>query len=291
MSGYRGRFAPSPSGPLHFGSLVAALASWLAARAAGGEWRVRIEDVDRARTIDGASARILATLAAFGLEHDGPIVRQSERSELYEVALARLRDDGVAYRCACSRSDLAAVGGLHPPSCLRPWTQGDAGAWRVRVGDASIDFDDRVFGPVRQDLRREVGDFVVRRVDGDHAYQLAVVVDDAEQGITEVVRGADLLDSTPRQILLRRHLGLAETSWLHVPLVLDAEGRKLSKSAGDRPIDDDDPLPALRAALAFLGQVAPSQGSVARVLDAAVRTFDVRRITARRPAHAAMQKD
>ena len=291
MSGYRGRFAPSPSGPLHFGSLVAALASWLAARSVGGEWLVRIEDVDRARTVDGASARILTTLQAFGLEHDGPIVRQSERSDLYDAALTRLRDAGAAFACACSRADLVTAGGLHPPACLRQPGVGTATAWRMRAGDASIGFDDRVFGHVVQDLRREVGDFVVRRADGDHAYQLAVVVDDAEQGITDVVRGADLLDSTPRQILLRRALGLADTTWMHVPLVLDANGRKLSKSDRDRAIDDADPLPALREALAFLGQSIPPQGSVSGVVDAAARAFEVDRIIPRRHAHAAMQKD
>ena len=291
MSAYRGRFAPSPSGPLHFGSLVAALASWLVARAAGGEWLVRIEDVDRARTLDGASRRIIATLRAFGLEPDGPIVRQSERSDLYEAALTRLRDSGVAYACACSRADLVAVGGIHPPTCVRRWEPGVAGAWRIRVGTTSIGFDDRVFGHTRQDLRRDVGDFVVQRVGGDPAYQLAVVVDDAEQGITDVVRGADLLDSTPRQILLRRFLGLSGTTWMHVPLVLDAQGRKLSKSEGGRAIDDADPLPALREALAFLGQTIPARGTVSRILDAAVRAFDLQRITPHRHAHAAMQKD
>ncbi len=296
MKAYRGRFAPSPTGPLHFGSLVAALASWLAARAAGGRWLVRIEDVDRARTVAGAEARILASLSAHALEADEAPIRQSGRGDSYAAALARLRDDGLAYPCACSRSDLAAVGGIHPAQCLRPPAAGAAHAWRVRVPDATIGFVDRVHGPFAQDLRRDVGDFVVRRIDGDWAYQLAVVVDDAAQGITDVVRGADLLDSTPRQILLRRLLGLPETTWTHVPLVLDASGHKLSKAEGARALDDTDPLPALREALAFLGQAVPADRNVPRFLAAAARAFDSTRMVAQRdPAdatrRAAMRKD
>ncbi len=296
MKAYRGRFAPSPTGPLHFGSLVAALASWLAARVANGHWLIRIEDVDRARTVAGAEARILASLRAHGLEADEPPIRQSSRGDAYSAALVRLRDDGLAYPCACSRSDLAAFGGIHPRQCPRPHAPGAAHAWRVRVPDATIAFVDRVHGPFAQDLHREVGDFVVRRIDGDWAYQLAVVVDDAAQGITDVVRGADLLDSTPRQILLRRLLGLAETTWMHVPLVLDGSGHKLSKSGGARALDDADPLPALREALAFLDQVVPAERNVSRFLAAAARAFDPacihpQRDPLDRTRRAAMRKD
>ncbi|MBN8482033.1 MAG: tRNA glutamyl-Q(34) synthetase GluQRS, partial [Xanthomonadales bacterium] len=289
-------FAPSPTGPLHFGSLVAALASWLDARAAGGRWLVRIEDVDRARTVEGAEARILASLRAHGLEADEPVIRQSERGATYADALARLRDAGHAYPCACSRSDLAGFDGIHPDHCLQPCAPDAAHAWRVRVPDATIGFVDRVHGPFAQDLRREVGDFVVRRIDGDWAYQLAVVVDDAAQGITDVVRGADLLDSTPRQILLQRLLALPDTNWMHVPLVLDASGHKLSKADAARALDDADPLPALRAALAFLGQAVPAHRVPARLLAAATQAFDPARIRRqsgplRVATRAAMRKD
>ena len=193
MMPYRGRFAPSPTGPLHFGSLVAALASWLRARAAGGTWIVRIEDVDRARSVQGSAAAILATLQAFGLESDEPVVYQSARAELYMAALARLSERGVAYRCACSRADLAASRGIHPAECVRPASDAPRAAWRVRVPDETIRFVDGVYGETAQSMRCEVGDFVVRRVDGDFAYQLAVVVDDAQQRISEVVRGATCL--------------------------------------------------------------------------------------------------
>ena len=291
MNAYRGRFAPSPTGPLHFGSLVAALASWLCARAAGGRWLVRIEDVDRARTMAGAEARILATLSAHGLEPDEPPIRQSDRGDAYAAALARLVREGHAYACACSRADLVASGGVHPRHCLRTVVPTAPHAWRLRVPDRTIAFIDRVHGPVEQALRRDVGDFVVRRVDGDWAYQLAVVVDDAAQGVTDVVRGADLLDSTPRQILLRELLGLPETTWLHVPLVLDRSGQKLSKADGARALDDADPIPALRDALAFLGQVVPTGRELARFLADAVRAFDPVRIAARERPRVAMRKD
>ena len=291
MMPYRGRFAPSPTGPLHFGSLVAALGSWLRARAAGGSWIVRIEDVDHARTVPGSANRIVDTLRACGLESDAPVVHQSQRGALYAAALERLRDSGHAYPCACSRSDLASLRGIHPSSCLRPASEAKRHAWRVRVPDQTIRFDDLVFGKTAQSMRAEVGDFVVRRLDGDFAYQLAVVVDDADQHVSEVVRGADLLDSTPRQILLRRLLGFAETAWLHLPLVLDAQGRKLGKSDHAHPVDAADPLPALRAALRFLGQSVPATPHLGRFLAAAAETFDVTRIPRRDPPHAATQKD
>lgn len=199
---YRGRFAPSPTGPLHFGSLVAALASYLDARAAGGEWILRMEDLDTPRNVAGAAAGIMRTLEQFGLEWDGSVIYQSQRLEVYEAALERLRRDGVAYACSCSRRETG--GGIYAGTCRTGI--GDAGkpvAWRVRVENTRAGFRDRAAGWFEQDLAREVGDFVALRADGLYAYQLAVVVDDAAQGITDVVRGADLLDSTPRQITSR----------------------------------------------------------------------------------------
>ena len=198
---YRGRFAPSPTGPLHLGSLVAALGSWLLARRAGGEWLVRVEDLDPPREVAGAADAQLAALDAFGLHADGPVLRQSERGAVYAQALQRLLDSGDAFECNCSRSDLAAVGGIHR-RCLPDRHRSDP-AIRLQVRDDDVvTFNDAIQGRITQDIAREVGDFVLRRADGPWAYQLAVVVDDAAQGITEVVRGADLLDSTPRQILL-----------------------------------------------------------------------------------------
>ena len=279
----RGRFAPSPTGRLHFGSLVAALGSWLFARSAGGRWLVRMEDVDREREVAGAAAGILATLAAFGLDSDEPVVRQSERTPLYADALARLERAGHAYRCWCSRSDLTPFAGIHPPACpVGPAARRPA--WRLRVGDATPAFEDLVQGAQRQNLAREVGDFVIWRADGACAYQLAVVVDDAAQGIDQVVRGADLLDSTPRQLLLQRRLDLPTPAYAHLPLALGSDGRKLSKHEAVLPVDAGDPLPALRAALRFLGQAPSPGGSVDAVLSAAARAFDARRIPRTAPA-------
>lgn len=250
---YRGRFAPSPTGPLHFGSLLAALGSWLFARRAGGEWLVRIEDLDPPREAPGAADVQLATLSAFGLVSDRPVWRQSERGEHYQAALERLLDADSAFPCRCSRTDLAAVCGIHR-RCA-PGDRRRRPAVRLRVPPGlRVGFDDRVQGRFEQDLSAAVGDFVLRRADGLWAYQLAVVLDDAAQAVTEVVRGADLLDSTPRQILLQRRLGLPTPGYGHLPLVLDAHGRKLSKSSAATPVAAADPLPALRAAWTFLGQ-------------------------------------
>ena len=276
----RGRFAPSPTGPLHFGSLLAAFGSWLHARAAGGTWLVRIEDVDRAREVPGAAASQLRTLAAFGLDHDGEVEYQSHREHLYAAALARLRASGRAFECHCSRGDLAATGGVH--RACRPGARRPDPAVRLRVPDGSREaFEDAVHGHSVQDVARDAGDFVLLRADGYWAYQLAVVVDDAAQGITDVVRGADLLASTPRQLLLQRALDLPRPRYLHLPLVLDADGRKLSKSRAALPVDDADPVPALRAAWAALGQDArllPGAAPLRPVLAAALAGFDARRI-------------
>ena len=276
---YRGRFAPSPTGALHFGSLLAAFGSWLLARHAGGEWWVRIEDLDPPREVPGAAEAQLRTLAAFGLVSDAPVVRQSDRHALYRDALDRLLSSGAAFECHCSRSDLAATGGVHR-RCVAATRHGRMPAVRLRVPDGSVvQFDDAIQGRVRQDVATEVGDFVLRRADGYWAYQLAVVVDDAAQGMTDVVRGADLLDSTPRQILLQRALALPTPRYAHLPLVVDGHGRKLSKSLSSLPVDARDPIPALRAAWRALGQppgvIDDAQG-ITDALDRARAAFDPR---------------
>lgn len=279
-AGYRGRFAPSPTGDLHFGSLLTAFGSWLMARNAGGEWWVRIEDLDPPREVAGAAGRQLAALAAFGLWPDAPVVRQSERHALYQAAVDRLLAADLAFVCHCSRHDLEAAGGVHR-RCIASAPRSDPSI-RLRVEDGTwIGFVDALQGPSAQDVSREVGDFVLRRTDGHWAYQLAVVVDDAAQGITDVVRGADLLASTPRQMVLQRALGLPTPRHAHLPLVLDAEGRKLSKSDAARPVDPRDPVPALRRAWEVLGQdpraLAPLR-ELPAVAAAALGSFDPGRI-------------
>jgi glutamyl-Q tRNA(Asp) synthetase len=260
-----GRFAPSPTGPLHFGSLVAAVASYADARAAGGRWLVRIEDVDEPRSVAGAEEEIVAALARHGFAWDGDIVRQSARTARYERALARLARAGLTYECACSRRDLEAAPLVHgervyPGTCrsgIAPQRVHRAQrSVRVRVRDETVAFVDRLQGPQSQSLREEVGDFVVRRADGLYAYQLAVVVDDAEQGVTSVVRGADLLASTARQIFLQRALDIATPAYLHVPVAIDRHGRKLSKQTRAAPLAGD-PCQALLAAWRFLDQPPP----------------------------------
>lgn len=271
MSGYTGRFAPSPTGPLHAGSLVAALASWLDARAQGGRWLVRIEDVDGPRGVAGADTLILQQLAACGLVPDEPPQWQSQRGARYQQALDALVAAGRAYPCGCTRRDIerawAARGITRPrhgelvyPGTCRDGLHGrPARAWRLRCEHGPVDWHDRRLGMQRQDVQAEVGDFVLRRADGLWAYQLAVVVDDAAQGVTDVVRGEDLADNTPRQILLQRALGLPTPRYLHTPLVRGADGEKLSKRNGARALELADPLAALRAAGAVLGLHA--QGS------------------------------
>jgi glutamyl-Q tRNA(Asp) synthetase len=271
LNGYRGRFAPSPTGPLHAGSLVAALASWLDARAAGGAWLIRIEDIDPPREVAGASAEILRQLAACGMESDEPVLYQSTRDAAYETAFAALRAHGRIYGCACSRKAIeeavaARPGwppGVYPGTCAgRAVPPGEARAWRLRVPAAAVEFVDRAAGAYAQHLARDVGDFVIRRADGLWAYQLAVVVDDAAQGITDVVRGADLLDNTPRQIFLQRALGLPTPRYLHVPLVVDAHGEKLSKQTLAPPVALHDAPGALERAGRHLG--LPRIGATAR---------------------------
>ena len=277
---YCGRFAPSPTGPLHLGSLVAALGSWLIARQAGGRWLVRVEDIDPPREVAGAAAAQLRTLAAMGLNGDGQVLYQSTRGARYGQALDRLLAEGHAFICHCSRAALAAQGGIHR-RCVPGARRADP-AVRLRVPDGSvIAFDDGLHGCVRQDVARQVGDFVLRRADGPWAYQLAVVVDDADQGITEVVRGADLLDSTPRQILLQQRLGLPTPRYVHLPLVLGADGRKLSKSEAALPVDAECPLPAMRAAWRALGQAPEAVATAATpaaFLERALSAFDLGRV-------------
>ena len=273
---YRGRFAPSPTGPLHFGSLVAAVGSCLDARAHGGEWLLRIEDIDETRTVPGAADAILRTLEAFGFAWDGEAVVQSRRHELYDAALARLRLAGDAYPCACSRREIAArtsrksIDGalLYPGTCRTGLGEGQPPrAWRLRVPDREIAFVDRVQGESRQNLAREVGDFVLFRADGQYAYQLAVVVDDAAQGVNAVVRGADLLDSTARQIWLQRCLGLPTPSYAHLPVAVDEAGAKLSKQTLAPAVDAADASATLAAALEFLGHAVPPELRGAPVAD------------------------
>lgn len=279
-SHYRGRFAPSPTGDLHAGSLMAAFASWLLARHAHGTWLVRIEDVDPPREVAGAARRQLDTLEAFGLHPDEPVIRQSQRGVLYQAALDQLLAQGDAFVCHCSRTDLAATGGIHR-HCVAAAPRPDP-AIRLRVPDGTIiEFVDALQGPQRQDVAREVGDFVLRRTEGLWAYQLAVVVDDAAQRITDVVRGADLLDSTARQVLLQRRLGVPTPRYAHLPLLVDAQGRKLSKSDADLPIDPGQPLPALAAIWRALGQppaAIAGPRDVADLLDRARMSFDPSRI-------------
>jgi glutamyl-Q tRNA(Asp) synthetase len=261
---YTGRFAPSPTGPLHAGSLVAALASWLDARAHGGRWLLRIEDVDTPRGVPGADATIVAQLAACGLRPDEAPLNQSARGALYEAALQQLITQGRAYPCGCTRQDIALAlaaaghararhGELVYPGTCRHGLQGQpARAWRFLTQAGTLHWTDRRLGPQSQDVQQQVGDFALRRADGLWAYQLAVVVDDAAQGVSHVVRGQDLADNTARQIQLQAALGLATPRYLHTPLVLGANGEKLSKQNGAAPLDLSDPLAALNAAAAVL---------------------------------------
>jgi glutamyl-Q tRNA(Asp) synthetase len=272
---YRGRFAPSPTGTLHFGSLVAAVGSWLAARHAWGHWLVRVEDIDPPREVPGSAEGILAALDAFGLRADEPVLFQSTRGSAYEAAFEHLRYSGQVFPCWCSRAELAAHGGLHRDgACIGRPDPSRPPAWRLRSPDRTIHWVDDLQGPQAENLREVAGDFVIRRVEGLWAYQLACVVDDGFQGVNHVVRGVDLLDSTARQIYLQELLGLPHPGYLHLPLVLDADGKKLSKSAQALPVDPADPLPALRRALAWLGVDAPEAATPEATLAAALAGFE-----------------
>jgi glutamyl-Q tRNA(Asp) synthetase len=248
---YRGRFAPSPTGPLHFGSLVAALASYLDARAHSGKWLLRIEDIDLPRTVPGAADDILRTLRTFGFQWDEPVIWQSQRTAAYEAALSQLRDAGWAYPCSCSRAE---AGDVYPGTCRSgPKNPGRPLSWRVRDDSG--------------------GDFVIRRSDGLFAYQLAVVVDDAAQQITDVVRGDDLLDSTPRQLHLFRLLGMPAPRYWHIPVVTNDRGEKLSKQTHAPALNVAEPMPELRAALRFLRQPEVNAQSPDELLAAAARVW------------------
>jgi len=290
---YRGRFAPSPTGPLHFGSLVAALGSYLDARAAGGQWLVRIEDLDAPRSSRALAEDMLRTLEAFGFAWDGPVLWQSENVARYESALARLVALDLCYRCRCSRREVqdsalqGVEGPVYPGTCRAlalPATV--PAAVRLRTTALEIAFADRLQGKVSQRLDRDVGDFVLKRRDGLIAYQLAVVVDDAEQGITDVVRGADLLHSTPRQIWVQRQLGLATPRYLHLPVATNASGQKLSKQTLAPALDRGEVLADLGLALAFLGQLPVSARTPAQFLDAAAASWQPTRLPPRLAAHA-----
>ncbi|MBI5752417.1 MAG: tRNA glutamyl-Q(34) synthetase GluQRS [Hydrogenophilales bacterium] len=287
---YRGRFAPSPTGPLHFGSLITALGSYLDAKSQGGEWWLRIDDLDPPRVAPGAIDAILRAMEAYGLAWDGAVQYQRQRGEAYAAALAGLQGLGVVYACACSRREIAdsSIGRpgapVYPGICRAGLAPGKiARALRVDTRGACVDFADRLQGAVMQDLEREAGDFIVQRADGLFAYQLAAVVDDAELGITDIVRGADLLDSTLRQVYLRRLLDLPLPRYLHLPVAVNALGEKLSKQTLAPPLDMAHPQPALVQALRFLNHAPPQalEGAETReILAWAVQNWSVARIPA-----------
>lgn len=260
---YRGRFAPSPTGPLHFGSLIAAVGSYLEAKTHGGAWLLRMEDIDPPREMPGAADLILRTLESYGFEWDGPVLYQGQRSSAYGAALHRLERAGMLYPCACTRKEIAdsAIAGIegpiYPGTCRNGLHGREARAWRVRTTMERTAFDDAIQGRQEQVLERDIGDFVLKRADGLYAYQLAVVVDDDMQGITHVVRGADLLDSTPRQIWLQCLLGLPTPHYAHLPVALNANGEKLSKQTLATPLDPLRTAPLLWQAMDFLGQQPP----------------------------------
>jgi glutamyl-Q tRNA(Asp) synthetase len=255
---YRGRFAPSPSGPLHFGSLVTALGSYLQARSQQGEWLVRMEDIDPPREQPGAADAILRALEAYHLHWDGPVLYQSSRHDAYEAALAQLDVDHFSFACGCSRKSIAAASNgdaqTYPGTCRNGLPAGVAPrAIRVRVNDRRQSFIDALQGPLESHLQTDVGDFVVRRADGLYAYHLAVVVDDAEQEISEIVRGTDLLSATPPQRYLQQCLGYQHPRYAHLPIAVNQQGQKLSKQTFAQAIDTRHPGPTLVKALGFLG--------------------------------------
>ena len=290
---YVGRFAPSPTGPLHAGSVVAALGSWLDARAHRGRWLLRIEDLDPPREQPGAAASIVDTLGRLGLHWDGEIVVQSTRGAAHAEALGALVARGLAYPCGCTRREIAdsvlhAGGTLarhgelrYPGTCRDGLAHGrTARAWRLRVPDGVVRFEDRRLDPQEQDVASEIGDFVLKRADGLWAYQLAVVVDDAAQGVTDVVRGTDLLGSTGRQIVLARVLGLSSPCWLHVPVVAGPDGDKLSKQNGATAVDASRPLEVLGAAMRHLGLEPPADAPLDAWLAEATARWAARRLRA-----------
>ncbi|WP_372763684.1 tRNA glutamyl-Q(34) synthetase GluQRS [Litorivivens sp.] len=277
---YIGRFAPSPTGPLHIGSLIGALASFLDAKASNGRWLVRMENIDPPREIAGADRRILDTLHHHGLCWDGDVLEQSTRSAAYESALAHLLDTGQAFRCSCSRRQLSQFDGIHRGHCVTPEKTDDC-AIRLRVPDHIWHAHDDLQQPLHQNLQQEVGDFILKRRDGYYAYQLAVVVDDGYQGITHVVRGSDLWVSTPRQRYLQSLLGLPAPRYLHFPVIVGTDGHKLSKQTFAAPVENSRAIDNLLLALHFLNQPLPdSRHSIDSLLLAAIKHWDRQRLPA-----------
>jgi glutamyl-Q tRNA(Asp) synthetase len=285
-SSYVGRFAPSPTGPLHFGSLLGALASFLDARAHRGRWLLRIEDIDPPREVAGASESILDCLRAHGLQWDGDVLHQSTRTAVYRAVCAQLLAAGHAFFCTCSRTDLIDQGGIYSGRCRQCLQQPAVPhAIRLLVDVIDIGFDDRIQGHIKQMLDRDVGDFVIFRKEQLPAYQLAVVIDDAAQGVTHIVRGSDLLDSTPRQLFLQRCLHYPEPSYAHIPVIANAHGQKLSKQTYASALDNRQAVANLRCALEFLGQPLPPptlQQTPSALLDWAIAHWDIQRIPRQR---------
>jgi len=278
---YVGRFAPSPSGPLHFGSLVAALASFLDAKASKGLWLIRMEDLDPAREPSGAADQILATLEKLGLEWDGPVLYQSQRLESYAQALSQLEDLALLYQCRCTRAQIRDIGGVYDNRCRTAQHTNKANATRVAIADCTIQFEDRIQGHQSQDLMRDCGDFVLLRKDGLFAYQLAVVVDDAFQQVTDIVRGIDLLDSTPRQIYLQQQLAYDLPRYAHIPVAVNDLGQKLSKQHFAKALDLKNPAEQIHKGLQFLGQNPDSslrRASPEQVIEWAIEHWDIQTV-------------
>lgn len=296
ITAYRGRFAPSPTGPLHFGSLVAAVGSYLDARSRGGEWLVRIEDLDPPREVPGASSIILQTLENFELYWDGSVVYQSQRDNVYADALEQLQAQQQLFACACSRREIAdsaitgPEGPIYPGTCRQGIPAGrDPRAVRVKVDDRNLRFTDQLQGTIEQNIARDIGDFIVKRADGEYAYQLAVVVDDALQDITHVVRGCDLLLSTTRQIYLQELLGYSTPDYLHLPIAVNAAGKKLSKQTYAEPVDVHATRQVANAVLRFLGQPLPDATqdmTLAELWSSAATTWDLQHLPHARTAIA-----
>ncbi|SHI22744.1 tRNA glutamyl-Q(34) synthetase GluQRS [Ferrimonas marina] len=285
MSDYIGRFAPSPSGPLHFGSLVAAVGSYLRARHQGGRWLVRMEDLDPPREVAGAADTILRQLDDYGLHWDGEVLFQSQRHDRYEQVLAELQDQGLAYRCDCTRKRIKAIGGVYDGHCRARQLPAEGTALRLRNLPGVSQFDDALLGPIHTEPAFAQEDFILKRRDGLYAYQLAVVLDDHDQGVTEVVRGNDLLEATVRQLSLYQQLGWQAPTFLHLPLAVQPNGNKLSKQNHARAIEASNRSATLARCLAFLRHPLPTEltaAPVAEQLHWAVTQFDLSRLPQQR---------